>query len=349
MIAGVLVLASTAAVAGPPGTEVEDDVSLSAGGSVDTTGSVAANAGGTGRIIGPHGETAASVGVAVDVERSPGLGAPRELLAGPYTGVSGDAFADARMNGDFPTDKIWSWPVEIWGSAIVQDGEPRFVLGMEHHVFRGCKYGDYGAEPACITAVRARVSVIYDQLRRYETFSFFPAAVTGLALGPVRADLAFGGGAADRGLRATPDIDELSVSGFIWDVRARTRAAGVDLAVGSRREPFAAPDGTMSFEDRVEATLGYGERTRLTLSGYAARTRWWTDASTMRSADIVGGELAVSGRIAGFDVLVRAAVGRSYYSTLDTALHDRPVLGARLTLDVGRTVTVYRARRPAGS
>src|SRR6185295_14282915 len=101
--------------------------------------------------------------------------APRELLAAPYTAAGADAFVDPRMKGDMVTQNIWSWPVEFWGSAIVQDGHARFVFGMEHQVIRGCRYRDYGEEPTCIAIVRARVSEILDELRRYTTVSLYPA------------------------------------------------------------------------------------------------------------------------------------------------------------------------------
>jgi len=320
---------------------------VSAGGSVDTAGSAAATAGASGSVIGPHGETALSADVNVDLERAPWLTAPRELLAAPYTAVTAAGFVDGRMNGRMPSDNIWSWPVEVWASAMVQDGRARLVVGMEHNVFRGCHYGAYGEAPTCIALTRWRVSEIFDDLRRYTTIVGYAVPVTGVRLGPVRADVAIGGGEASRGLRAMREVDELRVSALVWDVRARTRAGGVDLSVASQREPFAAPDGTMSLEDRVEAMIGYGTATRFTLTGYAARTRWWSDAATLRSADALGAELAVSTRVAGFDVLARAAVGRSYYPALDATLHDRPTLGARFTLDLRRSVTVYRARRPA--
>lgn len=348
VVAAACVVPATAA-AGPSDAEVVDDVSVTAGGAVDTAGSAAATAGATGSVTGPHGETVVSGNATLDVERTPWLSAPRELLAAPYTAVSADGFADAQMTGQVLSETLWSWPVEFWGSAITQGGQVRFVLGMEHNVIRGCRYRSYGEQPTCIAIARMRVSEIFDELRRYTTVVGYVAPVTGVPLGPVRADVAIGGGEASRGLRAMREVDELRVAALIWDVRARTRAGGVDLSVASRREPFAAPDGSMSLEDRVETVIGYGAATRFTLTGYAARTRWWTDASTMRSADTLGAELAVSGRIAGFDVLARAAVGRSYYPALDATLRDRPTLGARFTLDLRRSVTVYRARRPAGS
>ena len=70
-----------------------------------------------------------------------------------------------------------------------------------------------------------------------------------------------------------------------------------------------------------------------------------TEAGPAGSADTIGAELAVEAHAAGFAILARGAVGRSFYPALDDALRDRPSLGARVTLDVQRTFTVWDSTR----
>ena len=79
-------------------------------------------------------------------------------------------------------------------------------------------------------------------------------------------------------------------------MRARYHARDLVVEAASQRDPYAAADGTLAFEDRASlSTTWVNGRTTWSTMVYAARTRWWTapDAET-NIHDTRGAELAVS-------------------------------------------------------
>jgi hypothetical protein len=355
--AGAVIAAScafpAAAAADPPARPASYGVAVAVGGSADSAAAASGHVGLTGWIINPRGaDRAFSVDLGVDIDRVPWLSAPRELFAAPYSAATARLLVAPEFGsrpggwyGDYG-----QFPVEMFAGVLDQDGRGRRLAGGRGTAMNVCWERPDG-EPTCVGWFGGGGSGIADEERTYSTVVIDLVPVTGLVLGPVRIDARQGLGSATRQRNDVRNGDkpELGVKAVVWDLRARGRVGCVDLAVATRRQPYASTDGAMAMEDRVEATAGFGERTRLTATTYAARTRWWTDADTRGTADTVGAELALSTRVAGFDVLARGAVGRTFYPALDATLLERPVLGARITIDIQRTFTLYQGARLPGS
>jgi hypothetical protein len=97
----------------------------------------------------------------------------------------------------------------------------------------------------------------------------------------------------------------------------------------------------MSIEDRVSftAALPLASHTKVSASGFAARTQWWTSKTDPGShANTGGAELALDTRLHDFDVHAGAGLARSFYAVLDGAAADRPSLGFRSAIDVRHSI-----------
>lgn len=334
----VLLVAGTASADEPKwGVEAE------LGGSADSEVAASGHAGGTLWLgADPYGTRQLHLAASIDVERVPWLSAARELSASPYS-VAQASFGSPCW---FDPEEEWygdyfTFPIDLHYGALIQDGATRRFAGGAGTAMRACwDHGD--DDPTCVGWFGGRAGDVRDDARSYGSVAIYLVPVEGVRLGPVRLDAKLGGGSATRTLlEPTSANPELLVSSFHWDVALRGRAGDVDLALRSGREPYASTDGALSFEDRVEASASAGDATRFTASAFVARTRWWMSAEAAPEiADTAGGELAIASRVAGFDVVARAAVGRAFYPSLDAALPAVPSLGARVTFDVSRTFTV---------
>jgi hypothetical protein len=169
-------------------------------------------------------------------------------------------------------------------------------------------------------------------------------------VGPVYADLSggFGGtGVISEDTNgqahtiATADLPDIGVG--TYDLRAFTADGGFDAR--AHRTIYLTLDGDLAVEDRAEAAVAFGERTRVTLRGFAARTAWWTSKTDPGTAAVTGGgELDVARTDRGLAWNASLGVARSFYATLDGAAADAPALGARGSLEVRRAL---RKRRTA--
>jgi len=318
------------------------------GGAAESEHTAAGHVGARGWLgRGGDGEPAIALEVTLDVARVPWLSAARELSAAPYSTAIARFRAPGTVDGpsEFPGDYL-TFPIEMFAGVLVQGGDERRFGGGSGTAMRSCwRHAD--GEPTCIGWFGGRATEIRDGVRSFASIAIYLVPIEGVRAGPLRIDARLGAGTASRSRLdvASSRPAELAVSSVFWDAGVRARAGDVDLAVRSGREPHAATDGTLSFDDRVEASAALGESPRVTVSAYVARTRSWTAAAApVGIVDTFGGELGIGARVAGFDVLARAAVGRSFYPTLDASLPEAPGLGARVIVEVQRAFTLFERR-----
>jgi hypothetical protein len=342
--AWIVVLAGTA-VADKVDGPVPWGVSVTVGGTADSERAASGHAGVTGWLArSPDSTPALSVELGADLDRVPWLSAPRELTAAPYSAAFARFRAPCATTGEkialFGYADYIRFPIEMTGGVVLSDdGRRRTFAGGSGTAIDMCwKQGD--GEPTCIAWFGGRAGGVRDEVNEYSTVVLSLVPITALRLGPLRVDANVGVGSASRALIDAPPDAGFHVTALVWDVAVRGRAGGVDLALASRREPYASSDGAMSIEDRVQASARIAH---WTATVYAARTRWWTSAEAMAGpADTVGAELDFAIRYAGFDLVARGAVGRSFYASLDATLPELPTLGARATLEIQRTFHMRR-------
>lgn len=133
-----------------------------------------------------------------------------------------------------------------------------------------------------------------------------------------------------------PQIDTLA-----WNVGIATMVGPVEVEARSQRTGYVSLDGDMSIEDRasVTAALPLSVHTKLSATGFAARTWWWTSKTDPGShANTGGGELALDTKLHDFAVHAGAGVARSFYAVLDGGAPDRPALGFRSAVDVRHSI-----------
>lgn len=133
-----------------------------------------------------------------------------------------------------------------------------------------------------------------------------------------------------------PRIDVMS-----WNAGIATLVGPIEVEARTQRTGYVSLDGDMSIEDRasVTAALPLAAQTKLSATGFAARTQWWTSKTDPGShANTGGAELALDTRLHDFDVHAGAGLARSFYAVLDGSAADRPALGFRSAIDVRHAI-----------
>ena len=264
----------------------------------------------------------------------------REQLGGTMQGIT---WSDAERRVEFVEIGVgwaWSW---IEGAALHRQ------IGWHGMFGRVC--GERGADlpEHCVEIVPFQALGV-EGGSSAAIVSLQPARITGQHVaGPLYADLSGGvggtgtitvdNGGGDVHTITTDDLPDVSAG--TYDVHAYTVGGGFDAR--AHRTLYLTLDGDLAIEDRAEAALAWGARTRITLRGFAARTTWWTSKTDPGTAAVTGGgELDVARTDRGLAWDASLGVARSFYATLDGAAADAPALGARGAIEVHRALRKRR-------
>jgi hypothetical protein len=236
---------------------------------------------------------------------------------------------------DIGVGNAWTW----------QDGQPLHdQIGFHGTFVRECHEREGALPERCVEVVPFQALGV-EGGSSAAIVAVQPVRLSGVHLvGPVYADLSagFGGtGEIDEGTNGSvhtiPTADLPNIGVGTYDVHLFAAPGGIDAR--AHRTIYLTLDGDLAVEDRAEAAIAWGDETRVTLRGFAARTAWWTSKTDPVSAAVTGGgELDVSRTDRGLAWDASLGVARSFYATLDGAAADAPSLGARGALEVRRAL-----------
>ncbi len=275
---------------------------------------------------------------ALDARRDVG----RDLFAGAGAGFQ---LGLAAQTGDRVRGAMY---MNIAGTLQAQTDAQRATFTLDLDVYYSCRLRP-DARSRCLHVLDTYSTGVSGKTQAVVTNAYF-ARWTGLDLGRAWGDIGIGAitnmtklsiESNGEPVQTVQTEDLPRIEALAWNAGLATLVGPVEVEARSQRTGYVSLDGDMSIEDRatVTAALPLAEHTKLSASGFAAYTRWWTSKTDPGShASTGGGELSLDTKLHDFDVHASAGVARSFYAVLDGGAADRPALGFRSAVDVRHSI-----------